>query len=100
MTTKSSLRRQILVSMSLDNMNKIMILSNKYVTNINRALKDIKLEVMADFICTNNKDFSTNKVVSNLDLNIIKSISRTLVLLILKISQSQDYLNQNHTSRS
>jgi len=81
-------------------MNKIMILSNKYVTNINRAFKDIKLEVMADFICTNNKDFSTNKVVSNLDLNIIKSISRTLVLLILKISQSQDYLNQNHTSRS
>ena len=100
MTTKSSLRRQILVSMSLNNMNKIMILSNKYVTNINRALKDIKLEVIADFICTNNKDFSTNKVVSNLDLNIIKSISRTLVLLILKISQFQDYLNQNHTSRS
>ena len=102
MITKSSSRRQILVSMSLDNMNKIMILFNKYITNINRTFKNIKLEVIADFIYTNNKDLfiTTHKVVSNLDLNIIKSILRTLVLSTLKTSQPQDYLNQNHILRS
>jgi len=50
MTTKGPLRRQILVLMSSDNTNKIMVLSNKHVVNINRALKEIKSEVMVDFI--------------------------------------------------
>jgi len=50
MITKGLLRRQVLVSMSSDNMNKIMILSNKHIANINRVLKKIKLEVMVDFI--------------------------------------------------
>ena len=42
--------------------------------NINRALKNIKLEVMADFICIKNKRviITTNKVASLLDLQTIK----------------------------
>ena len=48
MTTKDSLRKQVLVSMSLDNTNNIMILSNKHIVNINRALKEIKSEVIAE----------------------------------------------------
>jgi len=38
-----------------------------YVTNINRNIKNIKSDVMADFICIKNK-----KVVSNLNLQTIK----------------------------
>ena len=36
--------------MSLTNTSKFMVLSNKYIANINRALKDIKSNIIADFI--------------------------------------------------
>jgi len=50
MMMKDSSKRQVLVFMSLENSNKFMVLSYKYITNINRALKDINLDVIADFI--------------------------------------------------
>jgi len=45
-----------------------------YITNINRALKSIKSDVMANFICTNNKDvvITTTKVTENLNLQTIE----------------------------
>jgi len=51
-----------------------MVLSNKYVSNINKALKDIKSDILADFIQANNKGLkiTTNKVISTLDLSIIE----------------------------
>ena len=60
--------------MSLGNSSKFMVLSNKYVSNINKALKDIKSDILADFIQANNKGLkiTTNKVISTLDLSIIK----------------------------
>ena len=36
--------------MSFNNSEKFMVLFNKYIANINKALKDIKLDVVADFI--------------------------------------------------
>ena len=100
MITKGSSKRQILVSMSLDNINKIMVLSNKYIVNINRALKKIKSEVMADFIQADNKGFSitTNKVISNLDLNIIKKYIKNIDvinsedIMTSRLPQSKSYL--------
>lgn len=55
-------------------MEKIIKLSNKYVANINRALKNIKSDIMADFIHADNRGLTTitNKVASTLDLNTIK----------------------------
>ena len=53
-----------------------MKLSNKHMTNINRALKDIKSDIMTDFICVNNRSLTitTKKVASILDFNTIKNI--------------------------
>ena len=48
--TKSLSRKQIIVLISSNNLEKFMILFNKYVANINRALKDIKSGVIANFI--------------------------------------------------
>ena len=50
MMTKDPSRKQIIVPMSLGNSNKFMVLYNKYVSNINRILKDIKSDVLANFI--------------------------------------------------
>ena len=66
--------------MSMNNSENIMKLSNKHMANIDRALKDIKSDIITDFIYTDNKDLTitTNKVASTLDLNAIKkyNISR------------------------
>ena len=60
--------------MSLGTSRKFMVLSNKHVSNINKALKDIKSDILADFIQVNNKGLkiTTNKVISTLDLSIIE----------------------------
>jgi len=51
MTTKESSRQQVLVSISLANLTKLIVLYSKHIANINSALKDIKLDIiMADFI--------------------------------------------------
>ena len=50
MTTKGPLHKQVIIPMSLDNANNFVKESSIHVANINRALKNIKLDVMADFI--------------------------------------------------
>jgi len=52
MTMKKPLRKQIIVPMSNDNKLKFMEESSVYITNINRALKNIKSKVMANFVCS------------------------------------------------
>lgn len=72
--TKDFSRKQIIIPMSLQNTKRIMVKSNKHIVNINRALKDIKSDVVADFIYVDNNGMiiTTNKVAANLDLNIIE----------------------------
>ena len=52
-----------------------MTKSNQHVININRLLKDVKFDVLANFICTDNKEMiiTTNKVAANSDLKVIEN---------------------------
>ena len=70
MTTKGSSRKQIIIPIDKDNINKFMASSSIYIANINRALKNIKLNIMADYVQPELIDVTivTNKVVSPLDL--------------------------------
>ena len=43
-------RKQIIVLMSNENKTKFMKESSAHITNLNRALKNIKSKVMADFV--------------------------------------------------
>lgn len=78
MTIKSPSKKQVIILMSTNNSNIIISQANVHISNINRLLKDVKLEISADFICSNNKKviITTNKVAAMSDLNIIKNISR------------------------
>jgi len=51
-----------------------MKLSSSYITNLDKALKNIKSEVMADFVCIDQAGVTivTNKVILSLDLQTIK----------------------------
>ena len=63
MTMKSPSRKQVIVLMSKDNVDNIMVSTNKYVANINRALKNVKSNVMVNFIHPENTEIT---IVSNL----------------------------------
>jgi len=50
MTTKRPLCKQVIISMSLNNANNFVKESSIYIAIINKTLKVIKSDVMADFI--------------------------------------------------
>ena len=51
-TTKGSFRKQIIISMSKTNTDNIMVFLANHITNINRALKNIKSKVIVVMIDT------------------------------------------------
>ena len=63
MMTKSPLRKQIIIPMSI-------IQSNMHIVKINRLLKEVKSEILANYIHSDNKEIviTTNKIVMNLIL--------------------------------
>ena len=79
-TTKSPSQKQVIIPMSSDNTTKFVKEFSVYIANINRAFKNIKSDVMADFICIENKRvvITTNKVASLLDLQTIKKYIKNM----------------------
>jgi len=49
-TTKGSSRKQIIISMNNDNKSKFIAFLNLHITNLNSVLRNIKSEIIADFI--------------------------------------------------
>ena len=74
MTTKRPSKKQVIISMNTKNRNCFMKELSAHVYNINRALKNIKSEIIADFIHLDNKGIiiTTNKMTSMLNLQTIK----------------------------
>ena len=74
MTIKGLSRKHVIVPMSNNNKTKFIEESSAYVTNINRALKNIKSEIMADFAHSDQADITivTNKITSSLDFQTIE----------------------------
>ena len=50
MTTKELLRKQVIILMNNNNKSQFMKDSSVHIANINRALRNIKLEVITDFV--------------------------------------------------
>ena len=63
-TIKRPLRKQVIIPMSSDNNAKFMKNSSIHVTNINKALRNMKLEILVDFIHLDSLDIMvvTNKI--------------------------------------
>lgn len=75
MTMKGLSRKQVIIPMNDDSKKNFIEKSSSHVTNINSTLKNIKLDVMVDFVWVNPKDIIivTNKVTSTLDLQTIEN---------------------------
>jgi len=77
MTTKSFFYKQIIISMSEDDINKFIVSSSNHISNLNCALKP---DIFIDFIC---KDYwgliiIANKVVSISDINIVENYIKNI----------------------
>ena len=55
MTIKRLSRKQIIILISRENINIVILQANVHISNIKRLLKTIKSNISADFICSNNK---------------------------------------------
>jgi len=75
MTTKGPSRKQVIIPMSNDNINKFMKDSSLHVANINQSLKNAKSEVLVNFICSDISSIMivTNKVTIQSNLYIIEN---------------------------
>ena len=80
MTTKNPSRKQAIISMGTNNTEKVIVQLNIHVANINRLLKNIKLEVSIDFIWSDNKGIivTTNKIAVMSDLNVVEEYMKNL----------------------
>jgi len=70
MTTKGPSRKQVIVLINSDNIKKFIEGSSSHISDLNRVLKDIKSEVMVDFVQLGLVGITivTNKVASALNL--------------------------------
>ena len=100
MTMKSPSRKQVIVSMNVENSVNFMKDLSFHITNINRALKSIKSDIMADFIHADNRSvvITTTKVTENLDLETIKRYVKNtnnikmMQVELPRLSQSKSFL--------
>ena len=100
MTIKGPLRKQVIIPMSNDNINKFMKDSSLYITNINQSLRNTKSEVLVDFIRSDISSVTivTNKVAVQSDLYIIENYIKkvedidTVNVNISQLPQSKSYL--------
>ena len=100
MTTKGPSHKQIIIFMDKENANKFMISASNYVTNINRAFKSIKSDIMADYIQKKSIGVTIviNKIASSSDIQIIENFVKNVENInsedieLPKLLQSKSYL--------
>ena len=73
--TKGLLRKQIIVPMNNNNRIKFVAELSTHISNINRALKNLKLDIKADFVWVEQAGIIivTNKIASSLDLQTVEN---------------------------
>jgi len=89
MTAKGPFRKQIIIPMSQNNSNIIITCADKHIFNINRLLKSIKSDVIANFLHSDNRGIivTTNQIASSSDMSIIE-----------KYIKESDNINPNDVS--
>jgi len=99
-TMRDLFHKQIIVLMNNETANKLLKDVSMYIININRALKNIKSKVMADFICVKDKGIiiSTNNIANPSDLQEVEKYVKNMLYMevdqisFLRLPQSKSYL--------
>ena len=80
MTTKGPSRKQVIIPMAKSNAELIVILAHQHIANINKCLKNIKSDIIADFIWVTNERVSItiNKLANPSDLTTVKKYIKSI----------------------
>ena len=80
MTTKGPSRKQVIIPINSDNIAKFMKKSLLHISNMNRSLKNIKSDMLVDFICSNTLGITviTSKVMFPSDLQVVESYIKNI----------------------
>ena len=92
MTIKGPFQKQVIVSMNNEVAKRYLKDASMYIININRVLKDIKSNIITNFICVDDNSFviTTNNVASPSNLQEIeKCIKNSLTNDMEQISSSR-----------
>jgi len=100
MTTKSPFQKQVIVPMNNKMVKRYLKNSSMYIININCALKNIKSNIIANFICIKDKGIviTINNVASFSDLQEIEKCVKSLLITDIdqisspRLLQSKSYL--------
>ena len=92
--------KQIIILMSMDNINKFMLASSKHVSNFNQSLKNTKSDLSVNFIHIDHQGLivTLNRVTSPLEISIISNYFKNCNNIDLNniqdtcLSQSKFYL--------
>jgi len=100
MTTKGLSRKQVIVPINSDNIKRFMNKSSNHVANFNRILKNMKTDIMVNFICSDPLSITiiTSKIASTSDLQTIENYVKTANSIdfnsieVPQLPQSKSYL--------
>ena len=100
MTIKGPSQKQIIVPINKDNANKFMASASNHIANINKALKNIKLDVLADYVQQESTGVTIiiYKVASPSNLQTIENVVKNMENINSKdiespkLLQSKSYL--------
>jgi len=83
MITKSPSCRQVIILIDFDNSTKILANLLVYIVNINSALRNIKSNIITNFIHNDYRGLiiTTNNITSSLDLSIIKKYVKNIDII-------------------
>lgn len=97
MITKGPLRKQIIILMDNNNKSKFIDFSSVHITNINNTLRNIKSDIMADFVRTDQYGIiiTMNKIASMLDLQTIENYIKNVDYMNSKDIGYHTFLNPN-----
>ena len=99
MTTKGLSRKQFIILINRDNTVKFIKKSSQHISNINKALRNVKSDILVDFICLDQLGIIviTCKIASS-DLQIIKNYIENIKYInamsvnVPHLLQSKSYL--------
>jgi len=97
MTTKEPSRKQVIILISSNHTDLIIGQANGHIISINSLLKEPKFVISVDFIQADNRGIviTTNKIVNNSDLFIIKKYFKIIDSVNIdspQLPQSKCYL--------
>ena len=89
MTTKELSRKQVIIPIAKSNTDLTTNSANIHIANINKCLKNIKSDIITDFIhLTNNGIITINKLAIASDLNTIKKYIKNIQNINLDLIKS------------